>query len=261
MRALVLGGLFAFAVPAAASAGAWTLPQGRSALFLGATYSRAATGFDRAGTPGASIRYEKTLVQLDAEYGWNDWLTLIFEPEYTHARLARAHQPQDVANDVALVGGVRVRLFDDIGIVSVQVSAKTAGAFDMSVSSTGAPGRQLEVRLLYGTNFTLFGYEGFFDAEAGQRWIAGPRADETPVDLTLGLRILKHTRLMVQNFNIVAQGNARPPFSYFRLHKLSLSVVQDIRPGLCLETSAFITVAGQNALAEKGLGLRLWFRF
>ncbi len=247
--------------PAAAQAGAWTRPAGESEVLFGATYSRAVAGFDHHGVATLPIRYEKTLVQLHAEYGWNDWLTLILAPEFAHARLRAARRTPERANDVAVEGGVRMRLLKDVGIFSMQLTAKTAGAFDMTVSADGAPGRQLEMRFLYGTNFTLFGQPGFFDAEVAQRWIAGPRADEVPLDLTLGLRITKRSRLLVQSFNIFAQGNARPPYSYFRVHKLSLSVVTDIRPGLCLESGGYVALAGQNALAEQGMLLRLWLRW
>lgn len=261
MRIAIFAIMFALAMPDLAHAGAWTLPEDHAQVLVGATYSRAVQGFDAHGIADAPIRYEKTLVQLDAEYGWNDWLTLILEPEYAHARSAAANRIPQHANDAAVAGGVRLRLFRDAGIASVQLTAKTAGAFDMSVSAFGAPGRQLELRVLYGTNFTLFGRRGFFDAEIAERWIAGARADEVPIDLTVGLGVCDDTMLMVQSFNVLAQGNSRPPYVYYRLHKLSLSLVNRIGPGLRLETSGFFTVAGQNALQELGAGLRIWIDF
>jgi hypothetical protein len=261
MRNLALAILFALAMPTVARAGAWTLPDGKTELLLGANYSRAVEGYDHEGHADAPIEYEKTLVQLHGEYGWDDWLTLILAPEYAHAFLVGAKHPADRADDGAVEGGARVRLWKDIGIVSAQLTAKTAGAFDMSVSADGAPGQQLEFRMLYGTSFTLFGEDGFFDAEAGQRWIGGARADENPIDLTVGMRVRENTRVMVQSFNVFAQGNSSPPYSYYRVHKLSLSIVTDVRPGLCVESSAFLAFAGQNALAEQGAGLKLWINF
>ena len=248
-------------MPRAACAGAWTQPEGETELIAGVTYSRAVFGFDHAGRAGAPLRYEKVLAQLHAEYGWNDWLTLIVAPEYAHARLVARARPPELGNDAAIEAGVRVRLLDDAGMLSAQLTAKSAGAFDMSVSADGAPGRQLELRLLYGRNFTLFGQPGFFDAEVAQRWIAGPRADEVPIDLTLGLRVSKRDRILLQSFNIIGQGNSSPPYSYYRAHKLALSVVTDIRPGLCLQSGGYVSPAGQNALAEQGVVVNLWVRF
>lgn len=247
-------------LPQAARAGAWTRPEGEIELIAGVTYSRAVFGFDHAGRAGAPLRYEKLLAQFHAEYGWNDWLTFIVAPEYAHARLVAPRRTPELANDAAVEGGVRVRLLKDFGTLSAQLTGKSAGAFDMTVSADGAPGRQLELRLLYGTNFTLFGQPGFFDAEVAQRWIAGPRADEVPIDLTLGLRVTERTRVLVQSFNIIAQGNASPPYSFYRSHKLALSVVTDIRPGLCLQSGGYVVPAGQNALAEQGVIVNLWVR-
>ena len=257
--ALLLVGLTI--VPSVAVAGAWTQPEGGTELIAGITYSRAVFGFDHTGKAGVSLRYEKLLAQLHAEYGWNDWLTFIVAPEYAHARLAAPRRAPELANDPAIEAGARVRLLRDFGTFAAQLTAQSAGAFDMTVSADGAPGRQLELRLLYGTNFTLFGQPGFFDAEVAQRWIAGPRADEVPIDLTLGLRVTERTRVLVQSFNIIAQGNASPPYSFYRSHKLALSVVTDIRPGLCLQSGGYVVPAGQNALAEQGVIVNLWVRF
>jgi len=247
--------------PCAAHAGAWTEPEDGIQVIVGATFSRATSGFDHRGSDRLPIRYEKVLTQLHAEYGWNDWLTLILAPEYAHARLIAPARKPIYADDMAIEGGVRVRLLKDVGIVSAQLTAKTAGAFDMTVSVDGAPGRQLELRFLYGTNFTLFHLPGFLDAEIAQRWIAGPRADEVPIDLTLGLRIARKTRILFQSFNVIAQGNASPPYSYYRSHKLAFSLVTDLRRGLCLQSSTYYSPAGQNALAEEGVSLSLWLQF
>lgn len=244
-----------------AFAGAWTQPEGGTELIAGITYSRATFGFDHAGRGGAPLRYEKVLAQLHGEYGWNDWLTLILAPEYAHARLLAPPRAPEIADDAAIEGGLRVRLLKDVGVFSAQLTAKTAGAFDMTVSADGAPGRQLELRLLYGTNFTLFGQPGFLDAEVAQRWIAGARADETPFDLTVGLRLTERTRVLLQSFNVIAQGNASPPYSYYRSHKLALSVVTDIRPGVCIQSGGYFSPAGQNALAEQGISVNLWVHF
>lgn len=243
-----------------AEAGAWTLPKGETQIITDATYSQATSGFDHRGKAGQSLQFQKLLVSLNGEYGWNDWLTLVLAPEYAHARLSKPGRKSERANDLGFLGGARIRLLQEHGILAVQVTAKAAGAFDMPVSAGGAPGRQIEVRVLYGTNFTLLGQDGFFDAEIAQRWIAGPRADEVPIDLTVGLRISKRDQILVQSFNILAEGNARPPFGYYRSHKLSLSLVTDLRPGLSLASGAYFSPAGQNALAERGVSLGLWIR-
>ncbi len=244
-----------------ARAGAWTLGTGETQILAGVTVSQASHGYDSHGAPDLPISFDKALVQVHGEYGWNDWLTLIAAPEFAHAHLAQPGLVTQHANDAAMAAGFRVRLLDRFGVLSAQLTATTAGAFDMSVSAQGAPGRQLELRLLYGSNFTLFGASGFFDAEIGQRWIAGARADEVPIDLTAGVEVRPYLKILAQSFNVLAEGNARPPYHYYRMHKLSLSVVTRMRPGLSLETGFYLAPAGQNALAEEGTLLRLWLEF
>lgn len=260
-RQAAFGVWLALAVPLRAQAGAWTQPEDATEILAGVTYSRATAGFDHAGAARLPIRYEKTLAQIHVEYGWNDWLTLIVAPEYAHARLTRRRRHPERADDAALEGGVRVRLLREVGILSAQVTAKTAGAFNLSVSADGAPGRQLEIRFLYGTGFSVFGRAGFFDAEVAQRWLSGGRADEVPIDVTVGISVMPKTRLMLQSLNVLAEGNSSPPYTDYRVHKVSLSVVRELRPGLCLESATFLAVSGQNALVEQGITLRLWWQF
>lgn len=109
--------------------------------------------------------------------------------------------------------------------------------------------------------FSVFGRLGFFDAEIARRWITGVRAGEVRVDLTLGPRVTEWARLFLQSFNTVAEGNAPRSLGYYRVHKISLWVVTDIRPGICLETGGYVAVAGQNALAERDFDVRLLLRF
>jgi hypothetical protein len=98
--------------PYAAHAGAWTQPEDGIQVIVGATYSRATSGFDHRGSDRLPIRYEKVLTQLHAEYGWNDWLTLILAPEYAHARLIAPGRKPIYADDTAIESGIRVRLLN-----------------------------------------------------------------------------------------------------------------------------------------------------
>lgn len=253
--------VLAFFFPVAAHAGAWTLNEDSTQIIAGTTWSTAGTSFDDKGAASQPAIYEKWLSSADAEYGWNDYLTLIVAPEFAHARVGLPSGVVSTANDFAIAGGARVRLDDLFGVLSAQLTAKSAGAFDMSVSANGAAGRQLELRLLYGTNFTVLGYDGYFDAEAAERLIAGLRPDELPIDLTLGVQVTPHTTVMAQSFNIIAAGNAKPPYEYYRQHKLELSAVTRLTDQFSLQSGAFISPAGQNTLVEQGFSVALWAQF
>lgn len=257
-RALLLLLLLA---PQSAFAGAWTMPRGKMQIIASTTWSAAKSSFDSSGSASVPAQFEKSLTSIDLEYGWNDWLTLIADPEYAYARTLRISGRVETDHDWAESGGVRIRLAHSFGVLSAEFTAKSAGAYAMDVARDGAAGRQLETRLLYGTNFNLFGKRGYIDLECGYRWIAGPRADEIPVDVTVGYRANWRTWLMFQSFNIIAMDNARPPYEYYRQHKLEFSTVTWLSRTVSIQSSAFISPAGQNSLAEQGGSVAVWLRF
>ena len=130
-----------------AFAGAWTLPAGDTQIISGAILSSAAESFDDAGGTVPTY-YRKLLLQSYAEHGLTDDLTLILAPEYAIATEGGPNRPTIHADDFAFKGGARYLLTDTFGILSVQASYKTAGAFDMSVSANRDSGSETELRLL-----------------------------------------------------------------------------------------------------------------
>ena len=256
--------LFACVVGGAASpaeAGAWTQAEGATQIILGATYSGASANFDSAGVPDKPVSFSKLWSSIWAEYGWNDDLTLIISPEFASARTASETSPATRASNFAYSAGVRYRIDDSFGVLSLQAMVKSAGAFDMSVAVDDKSGEQGELRLLYGTNFTVLDRQGFFDVEVGERWIAGARPNETPMDLTLGYHVFRNDLVLIQSFNVVAGGDARPPYAYYRSHKLEFSWVTDLGHGICIQSGSYFSPTGQNALDEKGAQVSLWVSF
>jgi hypothetical protein len=249
--------LFLF-VSTQAHAGAWTAPKGQTQTFSTFTYSRASRSYDNAGNASFPIRYTKLLTQTYIEYGARDWLTLTLDPEFAKAKSGSPGGAVEVASAFAIGASARVRLLTDHGVFSIEGSYKSAGAFDTSVSVNQESGRQFEVRALYGTNFELFGKPAFADFEIGQRFIAGARPGETPIDLSAGVHITAHTMILAQSFNVIARGDAKPPYGYYRSHKLQLSAVQHLWDNLSLQVGAFVSPLGQNALRERGLSIALW---
>jgi hypothetical protein len=138
-------------------------------------------------------------------------------------------------------------------VLSLEVTARTAGAFNFAYSANAnAAGRDAGFRLLYGSGFKLWNRDGFLNVEAGYRWVSPPRPDQYPIDLTAGLWLDKRSMVMLQSFNLIS-GPATPPYVYFRSHKLELSGVVRLTRRLSLQLGAFLSPAGQNALEERGL--------
>ncbi len=244
-----------------ANAGAWTQAEDNTQIISTFTYSRASRSYDASSNPAIPIRYLKLLTQTYVEYGVRDWLTLTVDPEYAKAESGPPEGPIEVANAFAIGAGARLRLMENHGVFSVEGSYKSAGAFDTSVSVNQESARQFEIRALYGTNFNLFGMTAFADVEAAERFIAGARPNETPIDISVGLHITPHTMILGQSFNVVSGGDARPPYGYYRSHKLQLSIVQHIWKSTSVQLGAFVSPAGQNALKEQGLSLAIWDSF
>jgi len=240
-------------------AGAWTLDQGQVQVISGTVASRATRRFDRS-TPG-KIVFDKLFVQNWAEYGLTDSVTLLAAPEVVMASFDMDGKGMEHTRAASVEGGVRILLLSRIGMLSAQMSLKTAGAFDMSSSAGSASGQQFELRLLYGREFRLFRHNGYFDMEVAERWIRRPRPNEMAIDATAALWLSPKYLLMLQSFNTIAGGGAEPPYAYYRQDKLQLSLLRRLSKRWSLQTGAFFSPAGDNIVQEQGVAVELWFQY
>lgn len=239
-----------------ASAGAWTLHHGAAQLFSGVTISHAGQRYDSRGKLVGPITFNKFYIQNWIEYGLSDAVTVITVPQYVIAEIVRGHR---IAASSVEVGG-RFLLTKRLGMLSMQVSGKTAGAFDMSTSASGEAGRQYELRLLYGTSFKAFYRDGFVDIETSKRWIKRPRPDEIVMDATLGLWPTSNDLVLLQSFATISAGGQHPPYEPYRQFKLEASLVHRLTPHWAVQSGYFFTWAGRNTVKESGLATTIWFR-
>lgn len=254
--ALITGQFLASSCPA--SAGAWTVRKHHWQVFNATTLSSATAIFASNGRAATPTKFHKYLVQNIVEYGLTNGITLFATPDFVTVSSRTGSLAPIAARGSSVEAGARVLLLAHIGQLSLQSSYKAAGPFDLSNSVNHDPAQQVELRLLYGTNFKLIGKDGFADIQAGERWISRQRPNETPIDLTAGYWFRSNTMVMAQSFNVVSGGDARPPFTYYRSHKVELSLVERLSRHWLLQLGAFVSPAGQNALDEKGLSLVLW---
>jgi hypothetical protein len=252
--------LFSLICPLPAHAGAWPMPQGEAQVIVSTFASQANNAFDNQSHATQPIKFEKLMSQAYSEYGLSDRWTAVLIPEFDAAQWSSPGQSKVRDSDLSVEGGVRALLFDSFGVLSLQGTAKTAGAHDSTSASDVASGRQEELRLLYGTNFEIAGCAGFADVEVAQRWIDGPKPDETPIDITLGFHVTKDVQVLAQSFNIISGSNGDPS-GYYRSHKLQLSAVVGVTDSLSVQAGGFVSPAGQNALHEQGLFVAMWEHF
>jgi hypothetical protein len=261
VRAILFAAMAVLATPCPAAAGAWTQAEGQWQVINTVGYSQADKGFDAQSRADAPIKFDKFYLNGLAEYGVSDTITLFVAPEYVVADSSWSGATPTRASNFAIEGGARVRLSDAFGIVSLQGSFKSAGPFDLSNSVGHDSARIAELRLLDGFSFKLFGDDGFADIEAAERWISHPRPNETAFDATAGLWLSTDTLLMAQSFNTISGGDALPPYSYYRTHKLEVSVVENLSARWSVQLGLFASPAGQNSLVEQGVTASLWTRF
>lgn len=251
----------AFVFPTDARAGAWTQDRHEWFSIMSFDTASAGRGYGATSHPDAPVKFDKLYMKNLVEFGLSRRITLFAISDYVVANTTWADEAAVRARDASFEAGARVQLTQRIGVVSVQGSYKQAGPFDLSNSVGLDPARIVEARLLYGTGFSFLGRDGFADIEAGQRWITRPRPDETVLDVTAGLWIGTRTMVMLQSFNTVSGGDAVPPYTYFRTHKIELSLVRNITHRWSVQLGGFISPAGQNSLVEQGASLALWRRF
>lgn len=247
--------------PCSATAGAWTQDRHKWFSIMSFDTASAGKGYGATSRANAPVKFDKFYMKNLVEFGLTSRITLFAVSDYVVANATWADEAPVRARDASFEGGARFRITDSIGVLSVQSSYKQAGPFDLSNSVGLDPARIVEARLLYGTSFKLFHLDGFADIEAAQRWVTHPRPDETALDLTAGLWLGTKTMVMLQNFNVISGGDAGPPYTYFRTHKIEVSVVRHLWRSWSVQLGGFISPAGQNSLVEQGASLALWRRF
>lgn len=257
--ALLLGAAFA---PAAACAGAWTLPEGAGQVLLNATASEATRAFDGGGHLQPTPRYSKTELQALMEYGVTDWLTAIVAPGLQRITIAPPVDAQRTGFGTSEVGA-RTRLMSGADwVLSGQGTLRLPGTFDTgNPAAAGYTGVEVDLRVLYGRSFSLGGWPAFVDVQLAQRFRTGGPPDETRIDLTLGVRPAARWLILAQSFNVISQGSGSALFPAYDYEKLQLSAVYDLTAQWVLQGGVFTTFAGRNALQENGLVLGVWYRF
>jgi hypothetical protein len=259
----MLGVMLAAAVGPAQAA--WTEKQGTGLMIPSYTYYRAARDRDAHGHGGDRKAYVKNEFRLYSVYGWTDAVTLGLDGA---ARRVRDHaegaQGEDLDwSEVATFTRFRLHRWPR-AVLSLQplvfVPRKHDGGADDLKRDADKP--EVELRLLFGRNFVLFGRDGFAEAEGGYRHRLGDAGDQVRLDGAAGLRVRPRVSVLAQSFNIVSTRRPRddgPPD--YDLYKAQLSVVYDITARWAVQAGGFIEFAGRNTGLGRAGFLALWWRF
>ena len=171
---------------------------------------RSDKGFAPGGKLQSISRYDKDELQALIEYGATDRFTVIFSPTLQHIGIAPPVDAQRNGLGYTEVGGRMRMLQGDAWVFSLQSTLRVPGTFDKSnPAANGNTDTQLDVRGLFGYNFTAGTWPAFVDLQLGQRFRYGGPPNEFRADFTLGVRPYAQWLLLAQSFNVTSGNRFR----------------------------------------------------
>ncbi len=242
-------------------AGAFLLPEGQGQFIAGVGYTEGSRRFDPSGHVVAAPAVGKAEASGYLEYGLTSWLSLVAAPTLAHETGVAANT---VTGSDSSAFGARLQLLGGAGgVLAVQALVQPplgAGGAAAQVAAGGARSLAVDLRVLGGRSFTLFGWAAFADVEPGVRLYADPLPDEARLDLAFGLRPVARLLVLLQDFNSLAPraGPFIPSTSY---SKGQASLVYDFSARWSGQVGVIRTIAGRNALRETGPLFAVWYRF
>jgi protein XagA len=246
------------ALPSAAIAGAWTLPEGSGLAIIAMSASSATKAFGGLSVP----RYNKVELQGLLEYGITNRLTFIFSPGLQHIDIGSPVDAKRTGLGYTEIGGRYLLWQNSSWVFSAQATGRIPGTSDTSnPAAIGYTSYEADVRALLGHSFKLGGMPSFIDIQVAQRFAASGAPSEFRTDLTFGVRTSDRWLWLAQSFNVMSEGSAGWAYGSYEYYKLQLSGVYSITPALGVQAGAFTTYWGRNALQENGGVLGLWYKF
>ncbi len=248
--------------PRTAVAGAFPQPEGQGQLIAGVGYTAGSRRFEPSGRVVAAPAVDKAEASGYLEYGLTPSLTLVAAPTLARETGVPAANTVTGSDDSAF--GARLQLWGNgAGVLAVQVLVQPplgAGGPAAQVATGGARSLAVDLRVLGGWSFPLFGLPAFADVEPGVRVRADPLPNEARLDLAVGLRPFARLQILLQAFDSLAPraGPLIPSTSYA---KGQASLVYDLSPRWSSQVGVIRTLAGRNALRETGPLFAVWHRF
>ena len=242
--------------------GAWNQEQGAGDAILSGAFTTSDYAFAPDGRAIKSSSFTKAELDLFSEYGVRDWLTTIIQGGLTSRRVGEPYPSSFNGFDVSEFGA-RLRLWQHSDVVfSFQATQSMPGGghgFESAQYGNTDPGTDL--RVLAGSSFKLGQWNSFVEGEAAYHFRAGRPPSEYHFDFTLGTRPRPEVLVMLQSFNVVSQGSGGYGFPVARYSKMEASLVFDINKLWSVQLGVIGTIAGENALRERGLIVAVWRRF
>lgn len=245
--------------------GGWPQKRGEGQVIVSGLVSSAGAGFDDDGALVDIDYFQKIEMSALLEYGASDRVTLLLKPVVQRYELGSAVRGEDFDLGATQLG-VQYYLGSPWrgGVVSGQVLGVIPGGGETrDTDPLGDGGFGGEVRGLFGQSWAW----GFGGVQLAWQDRAGGSEAKSMADVTLGVRVRPDVEVMAQSFATWtgalgddASGVRDTRDAYFA-QKVQLSVVGRANDAVALQVSGIATVAGRNALDERGGMVAIWLRY
>ncbi|RZM33396.1 MAG: hypothetical protein EOP67_22600 [Sphingomonas sp.] len=240
-----------------ADAQAFTQAKGHGRVITSLLWSNSDKGFNDDGHVIDIADYRKTEVYALGEYGVTDDFTVLLTPSFRDVSVKNGSNSSglgytDVGARYAVARGSNF-------VLSAQGLVRFAGQKRRDVQAqVGATDTEYDLR---GQAGYTFGQGSFAIVEGGYRLRAGAPPNAFNIDATLGIRAAPRLLLLASSYNAISDGRGRGVFAPYRYHNVYLSGAYDVSDHVTVQLGVSGTVAGRNALRERGLLGGLWYRF
>lgn len=262
MKKIVGIGLYLTALaPSIAHANPFNFDQGDGRVILSGSYTESPEEFDDHGHVYKAPSYDQTNIYAIGEYGLTDSVNILVTPSFKSIDLPGP------GNDSTGLGytdlGARYQVAKGRNwVFSVQALARIPGTGrNYGIAQIGNNEAQYDLRALGGYTFGQSG-KTFVTLEGSYRLSSGAQQNESHVDFTIGTRVTPRLLLLASVYNTFSDGRGTGLYDYsYRYHDVYLTAVYNITNHVGLQLGATGTVAGRNALRQRGPVFGVWYTF
>ena len=251
-------------VPMPAWASAWNPPQWGGELITSFVQADADTGVDEFGRTISLTAYSKRTSQNYGIAGLTDRIALVGAFDWQEAQIISPALNVAFRAPSKIEAGLQYQLHRT-DQRAVAVSLSYLDGIDLPASLLTLEGRRsrAEVRALWGENYSLFGRQGFAEAQLAGRMELGGRISGSRAQISAGVKPWRRTELIVKGRYARQEGGAYQGLDLRSQQRWEAEAIAAIRVwrGAFLEIGYQGTVAADNAVLERGFKLGMWNKF
>jgi len=250
-------------------AGAWSQPKGDGLAIMTYRFYGTDSSFNMRGDRvnyADGGYFAKHQMNLYVEYGLLDRLTFIGNFFYDFVS-SDNNFTQDGNNGFPYQElGLRYQFYD---VPAMSFQALVSIPTSSNEATPALSNNQFDYEFAYylGGNYSIFGYDAFWDLGVGYRVRTGAPSDEFRWYATTGVILSEDWEVFLQAEGIHGLGGDRPQFignnvlltTDFQLIKLRMSVVYHIDENWSLQAGPVVHIWGNNTGAGGGAEAAVWY--